>query len=698
MNREHVHEIWGRVAKWRRIVLLVLLLVPTFFASGYMASVLPHKGTVWHEIALIIVFTVLFAWISMGFWTALVGFLTLCSRYNRFYIPGSRPEQQNTSTRLPRTAILVPVCNEDSARVFAGIAAIYKSLEQTGKLDRFDFFVLSDTSDPDLMVEEELIWDRTCRMLNAHGRLFYRRRKLNVKRKSGNIADFCRRWGKSYTYMIVLDADSIMCGATMVRMVEIMEQHPEVGILQTAPRGVGKESLIARMQQFANNVYGPIFNVGLHFWQLGDAHFWGHNAIIRIEPFMQHCALDKLPGKPPLGGEIMSHDFVEAALMRRAGWAVWLAFDLGGSYEEMPPTLLDELKRDRRWCQGNLQHLRLLFTKGLCPVHRALFLNGAFSYISALLWFFFLTLCTIAAVYQAFYKPVYFPPDRTLFPNWPVWKPQWTIVLLGFTAVILFMPKVLAVLFILMQKGAARLHGGAIKLFLSTLLEIIFSTLLAPVRMLFHSKFVFVTLLGGQVGWAGQQRGDRETSWRDAVRFHWGGTVLAILWGGCLFIINRTFFWWLTPILTGLALSIPLCVVSSKVSWGRALRRAGFLLIPEEVEPPQEVLWLREYLTTLQKPSPMLALPEVQGFARAVVEPFVNALHLKILRSNRRVAGAISKRRGALVEKALHHGPQALSRNEKRELLSDPDCLNRLHQAVWELSDPARATQWGLPV
>jgi len=697
MNREHVHEIWGRVAKWRRIVLLVLLLVPTFFASGYMASVLPHKGTVWHEIALIIVFTVLFAWISMGFWTALVGFLTLCSRYNRFYIPGSRPEQQNTSTRLPRTAILVPVCNEDSARVFAGIAAIYKSLEQTGKLDRFDFFVLSDTSDPDLMVEEELIWDRTCRMLNAHGRLFYRRRKLNVKRKSGNIADFCRRWGKSYTYMIVLDADSIMCGATMVRMVEIMEQHPEVGILQTAPRGVGKESLIARMQQFANNVYGPIFNVGLHFWQLGDAHFWGHNAIIRIEPFMQHCALDKLPGKPPLGGEIMSHDFVEAALMRRAGWAVWLAFDLGGSYEEMPPTLLDELKRDRRWCQGNLQHLRLLFTKGLCPVHRALFLNGAFSYISALLWFFFLTLCTIAAVYQAFYKPVYFPPDRTLFPNWPVWKPQWTIVLLGFTAVILFMPKVLAVLFILMQKGAARLHGGAIKLFLSTLLEIIFSTLLAPVRMLFHSKFVFVTLLGGQVGWAGQQRGDRETSWRDAVRFHWGGTVLAILWGGCLFIINRTFFWWLTPILTGLALSIPLCVVSSKVSWGRALRRAGFLLIPEEVEPPQEVLWLREHLATLQKPSPMLALPEVQGFARAVVEPFVNALHLKILRSSRRVAGAISKRRRALVEKALNHGPQALSRNEKRELLSDPDCLSHLHQAVWELSDPARATQWGLP-
>ena len=250
---------------------------------------------------------------------------------------------------------------------------------------------------------------------------------------------------KSYTYMIVLDADSIMSGATIVRMVEIMEQHPDVGILQTAPKGIGRETLIARMQQFANNVYGPIFTVGLSFWQLGDAHFWGHNAILRVEPFMKHCALPSLPGKPPLGGDIMSHDFVEAALMRRGGWAVWLAFDLEGSYEEMPPTLLDELKRDRRWCQGNMQHLRLLFTKGLCPVHRALFLNGAFSYISALLWFFFLTLCTGAAMYQALHKPDYFPPERSLFPNWPVWHPEWSIGLLAFTAVILFLPKGLAI-------------------------------------------------------------------------------------------------------------------------------------------------------------------------------------------------------------------------------------------------------------
>jgi len=696
MTREYLHVLWGRVALWRRAILMVLLLVPTFFASGYMASVLPHKGTVWHEVAIVIVFTLLFAWISMGFWTALVGFLTLLSKYNRFYIPGTQRTPSPPEVVLPQTAILVPVCNEDPSRVFAGIASIYRSLQETGKMDRFDFFVLSDTSDPDVMVEEEYMWAKTCRLLNATGRIFYRRRKLNVKRKSGNIADFCRRWGRNYVYMVILDADSIMRGATLVRMAEIMEQHQEVGILQTAPKGVGRDSLIARVQQFSNNVYGPVFNVGLHFWQLGDAHFWGHNAILRVEPFMQHCALPSLPGKPPLGGEIMSHDFVEAALMRRGGWAVWLAFDLDGSYEEMPPTLLDELKRDRRWCQGNMQHLRLIFTKGLCPVHRALFLNGAFSYISALLWFLFLTLCTGAALYQSLHVPVYFPEDRTLFPLWPVWQPQWSIVLLIFTAIILFLPKGLAILVIMFQKGALRLYGGFFRLAAGAALEILFSTLLAPVRMLFHSKFVFITLMGQQVGWSGQERGDRETRWRDAIRFNIGGTLLALVWGGIIFVMNRTFFYWLIPILSGLALSIPLCVASSSARIGKALRKAGILLIPEELHPPQEVVWLHQYLAALQRPDGRLSRPEVSGFVRAVVDPLVNNLHMQLTRTGRTVSAAISRRRRTIMEKAISGGPLCLTRDEKREILADPSCLSSLHRHVWRISDQDRASLWGL--
>ena len=399
------------------------------------------------------------------------------------------------------------MCNEDIARVCAGLKATYKSLEATGRLDHFDFFILSDTSNPDLWVAEEIAWYETCKELTAFDRIFYRHRRVNIKRKSGNIADFCRRWGCNYRYMIVFDADSVMAGQSLVRMVQMMEKNPRVGILQTSPLAANKESLIARVQQFSNHVYGPMFVAGLHFTQLGDSHFWGHNAILRVAPFMAHCGLPQLPGKPPLGGEIMSHDFVEAAFMRKAGYEVWLAFDLGGSYEEVPPTLLEELKRDRRWCQGNMQHMRLLFAEGLFPAHRALFLHGAMAYVSALLWFLFLSLSTAEAIYEVVREPVYFPQGRSLFPEWPVWHPQWALTLLATTAIILFLPKLLSALVILI-KGRAREFGGAAGLLASVLVEVIFSTLFAPIRMLFHSKFVFVTLMGQQVGWGGQQRSD----------------------------------------------------------------------------------------------------------------------------------------------------------------------------------------------
>src|SRR5438045_7772184 len=173
-------------------------------------------------------------------------------------------------------------------------------------------------------------------------------------------------------------------GETLVRLVQRMGRHPEVAMFQTARGPVSRRSLFARATQFAARVYNPMFAAGLHFWQLGDGQYWGHNAIIRVAPFMAHCALPRLPGKPPLGGEILSHDFVEAALMGRAGWTLWLAYDLGGSYEEVPSTLLEEMKRDRRWCQGNRQHVRRLFPEGRFGAHRALFLDGARSCISAL--------------------------------------------------------------------------------------------------------------------------------------------------------------------------------------------------------------------------------------------------------------------------------------------------------------------------
>ena len=679
----------------RRLVLLALIIATSVIASGHMADILPHRGSTRLEFAIVIVFATLFAWISIGFWEAMAGLFTLARRVDRFSITLGVDENQPLEGTGARTAILIPVANEEPERVFAGVKATYQSLEGTGQIRNFDFFILSDSSDPDRWVEEEMAWAETCRSLGAFNRIFYRRRRVNLKRKSGNIADFCRRWGKNYRYMIVFDADSVMAGKTLVRMVLAMERHPRVGILQTAPLAVNRETLIARTQQFANHVYSSMFAAGLHFIQLGDSHFWGHNAIIRIEPFMQHCGLPELPGKPPRGGFIMSHDFVEAAFMRRGGWEVWLAYDLGGSYEEVPPTLLEELKRDRRWCQGNLQHIRVAFAKGLLSAHRALFLHGAMSYGSSLLWFVFITLSTVAAIAEAFRTPVYFPQGRSLFPDWPVWHPQWALTLLGTTAIILFMPKLFSIFLILLKKGQVRKYGGILRLFASLGLEVFLSALFAPVRMLFHSKFVFITLLGRQVGWGPQQRSDLGTGWLEAIRFHGFGTLLAMIWAAALFFINRSFFWWNSPIFVPLLLSIPLSVWSSRASVGRAFRTLGLLLIPEELNQPQELKSIEESFASEQRN--FASSPRAGGFVKAIVNPVVNAVHLGLLRNKQRnLSPAVASGRAGLLKKALSLGPISLSPKEKRIILYDPLLVQDLHRRVWETSDDKIAKSWGI--
>jgi membrane glycosyltransferase len=694
--RDTAERSWVRAAQVRRAVLLGLIVVTSVMASFHMANVLPNRGTTPLEFIVVIVFAILFAWISIGFWLAMAGLFTLSKHYDRFSLTLDGNSDISLDETGARTAVLFPIANEDVKRVFAGLKATFSSLASTGRIACFDFFILSDTSDPDKWVEEEISWAETCRSLGAANRIFYRKRRVNLKRKSGNIADFCRRWGKNYRYMVVMDADSVMEGATLVRMVQMMERRPRVGILQTAPLAVNRDTPIARTQQFAGHVYGPMFTAGLHTIQLGDSHFWGHNAILRVAPFMEHCSLPELPGKPPRGGYILSHDFVEAAFMRRGGWEVWLAHDLEGSYEEVPPTLLEELKRDRRWCQGNLQHIRLLFTKGLFSAHRALFLHGAMSYGSSLLWVLFLALSSAEAIVEAFRTPVYFPAGRTLFPEWPVWHPRWAFTLLAMTGIILFMPKLLSVLLILVKKSKAGLFGSPFSLLAGLSLEVLLSVLFAPIRMFFHSKFVFITLLGRQVGWGPQQRNDLGTGWREALRFHGSGVIVAMVWGVVLFVFNRSFFWWTTPVLIPLVLSVPLSVWSSRASVGRELRKMGLLLIPEETKRPEVLQTLDRILHEEDAPSP-LPIPRGQGFVRAVVDPQVYALHLCLNRKREKMTEKIAERRGMLLEKAMSQGPGKLSPSEKITLLSDPEVLKQLHQRVWEISDPALERQWGLP-
>ncbi|MDP3858514.1 MAG: glucans biosynthesis glucosyltransferase MdoH [Stagnimonas sp.] len=666
---------WRIAGRNRRFVLAVLTVAQALAATHYMQAILPYKGTLaiehWLVGAILALYLILFMWVGLGFWTALMGFLVLLRGGDKYAIGGRAAADQAINPEH-RCAILVPICNEDVARVFAGVRATVESVDRTDAAKSFDFFILSDTGDPDIRVAELEAWRDLCQAVGGYGRVFYRRRTHRIKRKSGNVADWCRRWGSRYATMVVLDADSVMSGACLKRLVQLMEAKPGAGIIQTAPRAAGRETLYSRIQQFATRVYGPLFTAGLHYWQLGESHYWGHNAIIRVAPFMKHCALGRLPGRGALSGEILSHDFVEAALMRRAGWSVWIAYDLPGSYEEMPPNLLDELKRDRRWCQGNLQNFRLFFTRGLHPAHRAVFMTGVMAYLSAPLWFLFLALSTVLLYINATAEPVYFSEPNQLFPTWPEWHPEWAMRLFGITAGLLFLPKLLAALLLILKPSQRRWFGGGLALSASLLLEMLFSALLAPVRMLFHTRFVVSALLGIAIQWKSPPRADSQTPWREALLRHGTGTALGGAWLFGVYKLNPDFITWLIPVAGALLISVPISVFSSRVSWGRLARRARLFLIPEEAAPPRELRRLRVLLSASEDYS--------GAFRRAIRSPLTNAL-VTALAPTRLSRSRVAREP---VQAAALDRLDSLDIYARNRLLSDREALAEMHRRSWQ--------------
>jgi len=363
-------------------------------------------------------------------------------------------------------------------------------------------------------------------------------------------------------------------------MVKLMEANPRAGIIQTATQSIGHQTLHARAQQFASRMTGRLFTLGMQFWQLGESHYWGHNAILRVEPFMQHCALAPIPGKGGLAGGIMSHDFVEAALMRRAGYHVWLVSDLVGSYEQQPPDLLSELQRDRRWCQGNLQNARLMAEPGIAGVHRTMFLTGAMSYLSAPLWLAFMTLGT--ALWLAGSPQVM--GIHTVSAAWDV-VPAELAGLWVWTLTMLFMPRLLGMAAVLIQ-GEQRRYGGTFALVRSAALESLLAMLQSPVRMLAHSLFVLVALTGIKLDWKSPPRDAVALRWRDAARsLAPMSGVIALLAVG-ISLIDPSALVWLIPVGLPLLLAIPMSVLTSRTDIGAAMRRQRWLLIPEESWSP----------------------------------------------------------------------------------------------------------------
>ena len=673
----------------RRFLFFSSIFGLTSLATWFMADLLWRGGITGIEIVLLGLFVILFAHIAAGFCTALVGFYVInrggdSSRITTSLDAGEEP-------KLASTAIIMPVFNEDVSRVFEGLRVIYRSVQETKQLEHFDFFILSDSNRPNQWIQEELAWVELCKQVGGFGRIFYRKRRQQINKKAGNVADFLRRWGKNYRYMVVLDADSIMTGRALVQLVAMMEKNPQAGIIQTAPRIVHGETLYARLQSFANRLYSPLFLAGLNYWQQHDGNYWGHNAIIRVQPFIEHCALPDLPGSEPFGGRILSHDFVEAALMRRAGWAVWLAGEVEGTFEEGPPTIIESAKRDRRWCQGNMQHAWLLTAKGFRPANRFHLLMGVMAYASSLLWLVFLLLSSIH-VFGMLERPSASggnrPEDFTSIFGYILRVPE-ALTLFVFTMLLLFLPKMVSIVGTLGRVHEVARFGGRGRLVFSALAEMVFSALLAPVNMIFNAKFVLFTLLGQGVGWVTQQRGGDEdgTDWREAILTHGGQTLFGLVWGLSSFILLPAFFWWLSPVIAGLVLSIPVSIFLSKASFGRRARDLGLFLTPEETHPPYELKRLRQNLAECYRHLPPFEpLRADYGLMQAVLDPYINAMHVSLLRQ-RRPSEEAREWFAQLRQRLLREGPERLSTKEKMALLLDADSMIWLHRELW--SSPA---------
>jgi membrane glycosyltransferase len=686
-----------RIAR-RRMVFFSSIFVLTSFATWFMADLLWRGGIDGLKIALLFLFVILFAHIATGFCTAIIGFFIINRGGDPCRIDNTIDWTETKEPKLAGTAIIVPIYNEDVSRVFEGLRVIYRSLQEAHQLEHFDFFILSDSDQPNQWIQEEVAWVELCKQVGGLGRIFYRKRRQAINRKSGNVADFLRRWGRNYRYMVVLDADSLMTGQSLVQLVALMEKNLAVGIIQTAPRIVNGETLYSRVQQFANRLYSPLFLAGLNYWHQQDGNYWGHNAIIRVQPFIDHCCLPDLPGREPFGGQILSHDFVEAALMRRAGWQVWIASDIEGSYEEGPPTLIDSAKRDRRWCQGNMQHSWLLFAHGFRPVNRTHLFLGIMGYVASPLWLLFLLLSSINVVRTVAVGGIpALPQDYTSVFGYTVEVPE-ALTLFAFTMLLLFLPKILSVLITLRNRDLTAAFGGSARLVTSALLEAAISTLLAPIHMVFNSRFVVFTLLGQGVSWVTQRRGlfTDDYDWREAILTHAGQTVIGLVWGISAFILVPPFFWWLSPVLAGLVFSIPLSIFLSKVGFGRGTYNLGLFVIPEESRPSYELKRLRLNLEECyQHLRPIEPLRDDYGLLQAVLDPYVNAVHVSLLRQRR--PGRESREYFMqLRQRLLREGPKKLTGREKMALLLDADSLIWLHQELWRLPAGALAGWWRL--
>ncbi|MDP1632932.1 MAG: glucans biosynthesis glucosyltransferase MdoH [Caulobacter sp.] len=552
----------------RRAILFGATLLLTALAAWEPVRLYAKDGFMPLEVVGLSLFLVLITAISCWFCSAAIGLTVLLVRGDRDELDFAAVAPRPTV----RTALLMPLYNEDAQASFNRLAQIERSLSQLSVSQAFDLFVLSDTTDERVATAE---WNAFQALrLQTHCRVYYRRRRENSERKVGNLSDWVRRFGAAYSHMIVLDADSTMAGETILHLVDAMERNPGIGLIQTTPTIVEGETLFARASQFGVRLYGRVASAGLAWWSGAEASYWGHNAIVRVRAFAECAGLPVLEGRKPFGGPILSHDVVEAALLRRGGWGVHVTPTLAGSHEETPPSLLEFMKRERRWCQGNLQHIALLNAPGMHWMSRFQIFVGLLAYLASPIWLLSLTAGLLIQIGNK--------------PDWGSWwyflHPEFNVMVLAamLTTGMLLGPKLMGAALALSRPAERKAFGGAKTLIKSVAAEMLLSAITAPIYMIGNTRAVFEILLGKDAGWVSQNRSADGISRADA-KANFRNEFFAGLFFVVPLAMRPDLLMWVWPIFVPMLFAPRIAAWTSSRAAGEKARAAGLLLTPEEI-------------------------------------------------------------------------------------------------------------------
>ncbi|MBL0956581.1 MAG: glucans biosynthesis glucosyltransferase MdoH [Leptospira sp.] len=659
-----------------RILFFTVFMIPIIIGLTTFAQIISFGGVELTEYYQFITLLFLLPMLSYGATTSLFGFLISLLKEGDPLLKAKKiPEKELDFASIDRVpvALVMPVYEENEVSIFARIKVIYESLEKYHSLPKLDFFILSDTRTPEKWIKEEAAYLELCESTGNYKKFHYRRRKSNLNGKSGNIADFCRRWGNRYEHMIILDADSLMSGEIIVQLIALMEQNPKAGIIQTNSKLFRATTLFQKLTEFSSYLFSSYFLKGASFWQINANSYWGHNAILRIKPFMEYCALPHLPEYGGLGGKILSHDTVEASLMRKAGYEVLCAYELEGSYEENPPNIIDVLKRDQRWCQGNLQHFWFLFGKKIPFINRIHILNGILSYLNSPIWLCYILLSLWNYIEESKFLNYSMLPEEFEYFKAQIYDPLY-LKLLYLSLLLLFLPRVLSYLSLPFKQIFLK--------FPAFLLETLFSILIAPIYMIYHSIFVVSIFLNKKISWGPQNR-DAESSYPFSyvVSSFFGITILGLVSAYISYSYSLMLFFLTMPIWIGWTLSIPLVMFTSRE------QKSLHSFFDLSYWKPNHGLTnnLKEELTRSEEKR-----MEGKEIFYALVHPIFHKKH-KQLQGNKSYRSKVSDSIANDFDTLLGQGPEQLDRKKLLNILSNRELLDLFFQKFWT----SEKSKWG---